>query len=152
MHKRHAAARRTGQQHAVVVEALVGKLTEVTPAADLERRCKPGVVLAAIPPELQFADHEGGIAQTEIQTVAVAGVGIAGTRSGRIAVENGEEQRCVFGKLVFDTRAQCGQRIGRTAARQIDCPDGRPIALQKHLTEIAVKKFGVGRELAKSET
>src|SRR4029078_8050197 len=76
MQQRQAFACRTGQQHAVVGELLVGELAEVSPAADLQGRGKPGVIFSAISPPLEFTDHERRIASAEIQSIAIAGVGL----------------------------------------------------------------------------
>ena len=89
------------QQRTVVGKALISELSEMTPGADLQSRCKSGVILAAIVPKLQFADHECRILQTKIQPIAVAGVRIARTGTGGIAVEDREQERCIFWKLVF---------------------------------------------------
>src|SRR5262249_54573415 len=62
-----------------------------------------------------------------------------------------KQKRRVFGKLVFYARADGGQWISRSTARQIDRGDRRPIALQKDLTEIAVEELSVRGELAKSD-
>lgn len=62
------------------------------PAADLERGGKTRVVLILIGAELRFSDHEGRIADTKIDAVAIAGVGIAGTGTGRIAVEDRKQE------------------------------------------------------------
>ena len=46
MHERHAAARGAGQQYAVIGVALISELSEISPAADLQRRRKTGIIFA----------------------------------------------------------------------------------------------------------
>src|SRR5262245_28413533 len=101
MHERHTAAGRAGQQRTVVGKALISELSEMTPTSNLERCGESSVILAAISPKLEFADHECRILQTKIQSIAVARVGIARTGAGGIAVEDREQERCIFWKLVF---------------------------------------------------
>src|SRR5262249_34140982 len=142
---------RTGKRHPDIVVSLVSELPKLVPAADFQRRRKVGIVLAAVASKLQLTDHERWVTHTKIEPVTIAGVGLARTRSRRITVKNRKQKRRVFGKLVFYARADGGQWISRSTARQIDRGDRRPIALQKDLTEIAVEELSVRGELAKPD-
>src|SRR5262245_66501963 len=101
MHKRHTVYGRADKNLTVVSKALISELSDMTPTSNLERCGESGVILAAISPKLEFADHECGILQTKIQSIAIARVGVARTGAGGIAVEDREQERCIFWKLVF---------------------------------------------------
>src|SRR5215831_17106035 len=152
VHDRYAAARGACQERAVIGEALIGKLAKMRPAADLQSRGKPGVILSAIMPPLKFTDHERGILESKAQAIAIACIGISvAAGSCRVAVEDRKQQRSILRQFILYSRPDRGQWIGRSAAGQVDGADGRPIALQEYLTQVAIKKLGVRRELAKPE-
>src|SRR5262249_7033506 len=145
------AARGTRQRHPRVVRALVGELPQMTPGSDLDRLRQPCVFLSLIAVKLQLSDEKRRIAQAKIQTIAVAGVRIAGARSRWIAIKGCEKERCIFAEIDLQTDARCRQRIGGSTARKIDGSNRRPVALQEHRAEIAEKEFTVGCKLAKPQ-
>src|ERR1019366_5946312 len=152
MLRRNSTPRRIGKQAAIISVALIGELAEMAPPSELQRPGKSAVVLALIGPELRLADDQGRIAQSEIETVAVAGIGIASAGPGGIAVENGQQERRILAVVEFRPRAERGQWISRTAPRQSDRHAGWTVGLHENGAEVAEEEFAVGSELAHSET
>src|SRR3954453_4545841 len=109
----------------------------MTPAPELDRGGKALEGLAAIAPELCFADHERRIADAEIEAVAIAQLLIDRPRSRRVAVEHREQQPHLADRIELEPDAWPRERIGRSAAPQVHRRDGRPVALQEHAAEIA---------------
>src|SRR5689334_15635691 len=151
MHQRRAGTRGTCEQHSRIVESPIGEFTEMAPGAELQCSRETGIVLALVASELRLGDKQRRIAQPEIHTVAIARIRISRTRSGRIAVERGEEQRCVLAKVQLQPHARRCKRIGRTAARQVDGCNRRPVALQENRAQVAKKEFAVRGELAETK-
>src|SRR5947209_7621536 len=121
---------------------LVGKQAEMTPGADLVNSSKAGVGLALIDAVLRLADHEGRIANAEIQSVFVALLLVAGTWSGRVAIKDRNEKGPGLVGLDLQPHAGSRQRKGGPAARQVLRGDRRPIALQKEIVaDLAEEEF-----------
>jgi hypothetical protein len=108
----HAGAGGIGEQRAVVCEPLVLELAEVPPSAEFQCSGEPFVFLADVTSELRLADNEGRIADTKIETVAVAKLLVPRSRSSRVAVEHRQWQRHVFDRVDLESDA------GRGADRQ----------------------------------
>ena len=151
MLERHAGAERIGEQSAVIGEPLIVELSGMAPGADHDAGREAFVLLAVVVLKLGLADEERRVVDAEVRAKPIADLLIAAARSGRIAVQHGDADPDILDGLDLEANARRRQRIGRTAAWQVHRSDGRPIALQEHLAEVAEEEFAVGGDLADLE-
>ena len=90
----------------------------------------------------------GRILDAEVEAVAVALLRLESALAGRIAVEHGEQRRCLRRRVDLQPHARRRQRIGGPAAWNAGLRVGRPVAGDEEVEILADEKFGVDDELA----
>src|SRR5262245_59459527 len=96
------------------------------PGAELHGSCQLRRALVLIVPILDLAHDQGGILDAEVCAVSVPLLGVAHAGAGGIAVEEAKEQRNVVVWIQLYSYSGSCERIGRTAARQVDRQTGWP--------------------------
>src|SRR6185437_2878185 len=96
---------------------------------------------------LHLTDQQRRISQAKGSTAAVAYLRIACAGTGRVAIEQADEQREVFVGLDLQPDTGRCQRPGGVTVRQVVADDRRPTAGEKDVTVVADKKFRVGGKL-----
>src|SRR5581483_4559902 len=137
-----------GDHAASGIEAPIGELAEVIPAAELDGTGKFVLIIAVS----AFGQEQRRGVEAEVETVAVAhlGIGTAAVRRG-IAIIDADHKAQLLARIDLDPHTRGRQRIGWAASRQVRRRDRRPTprAVEKPAAALADDELGIGGELPK---